>query len=109
MKMNTDRILSHHMLTHPNSAITHHFFHHFTKALLDFIFSSSILYSKACLHIGQNMDIHIINITIIAKINQNMLNLCIALTKYTRALEISTHELYWIFTNQLMKYMIQYI
>ena len=102
-KMNTDRILSHHMLIHQNSAMTHHFFHHFMNALPELIFSSSTLYSKACLHIGQNMNIHIVNITITATIARVILNLWIALTKYTMASEISTQELYWISMSQLMK------
>ena len=106
-KMNTDRILSHHIFTHPNSAIIHHFFHHFMKAVAVLIFGLSILYNRACLHIGQNIDIHKINITAMAIISRSMLNLCIAFTKYMRALETSTHELYFMFTIQFMKYRIQ--
>ena len=106
-KMNTDHILNHHIFTHQNSAIIHHFFHHFTNAVDVLIFGLSILYSRACLHIGQNMDIHKMNITAIAIISRKILNLCIAFTKYIRALEISTHELYFIFTSQFMKYSIQ--
>ena len=101
--MNTDRILNHHIFTHQNSAIIHHFFHHFTNAVDVFIFGLSITYSNACLHIGQNIDIHKINITAMAIISRSMLNLCMAFTKYIRALEISTHELYFIFTSQFMK------
>ena len=96
-KMKTDRILSHHMFTHQNSAITHHFFHHLMNAVQVFIFSSSMLYSKACLHIGQNIDIHNKNMIAIVIISRRILNLCIALTKYTSAFEMSTHELYWMF------------
>jgi hypothetical protein len=92
--MNTDRIFNHHILTHPNSAIIHHFFHHFIKALPDFIFSSSILYNSACLHVGQNIEIHAKNIIAIATINHTILNLCIAFTKYKRALDTSIHVLY---------------
>ena len=73
--MNTDRILSHHIFTHQNSAITHHFFHHLIKAVPLLMFSSSMLYSKACLHIGQNIEIHIKNIIATAIINHKMLNL----------------------------------
>ena len=102
-KMNTDRILNHHMFTHQNSAIIHHFFRHFTNAVVVLIFGLSILYNRACFHIGQNIDIHSMNITTIAIISRNILNLCIALTKYMRALDISTHELYFIFTSQFMK------
>ena len=102
-KMNTDRILSHHMFTHQNSAIIHHFFRHLTKAVPLLIFSLSTLYTKACLHIGQNIDIHKINIMAMAIISHSILNLCIALTKYMRALDISTHELYFIFTIQFIK------
>ena len=106
-KMNTDRTLNHHMFTHPNSAITHHFFRHLINAFPVLMFSSSRLYNKACLHMGQNIDIHRMNITAIAIINRNILNLCIAFTKYMRALETSTHELYFMFTIQFMKYRIQ--
>ena len=106
-KMNTDRILSHHIFTHQNSAMTHHFFRHLINAFPVFIFSSSILYNKACLHIGQNIDIHNINIIATMIINQIMLNLCIALTKYIRALDMSNQELYCMFTSQFMKYTIQ--
>ena len=108
-KMKTDRILNHHIFTHQNSAIIHHFFHHFTKAVAVLIFGLSTLYNKACLHIGQNIDIHKMNIIATVIISRKILNLCIALTKYMRALETSTHELYFIFTSQFMKYMIQYI
>ena len=92
--MNTDHKLSHRILTHQNSVITHHFFHHLMKAVQVFILLSSMLYSRACLHIGQNIHIPSINIKTTAKINQNILNLCIAFTKYSNASEISTHELY---------------
>jgi len=74
-KINTDHILSHHMLIHQNSAIIHHFFHHLIKALHVLIFSLSMLYSNACLHIGQNINIHTMNINIIVTINRVMLNL----------------------------------
>jgi hypothetical protein len=106
-KMNTDHILNHHMFTHQNSAIIHHFFHPFTKAVEVLIFGLSTTYSTACLHIGQNIDIHKINITVIAIISRNILNLCIAFTKYIRAFEISTHELYFMLTIQFIKYNIQ--
>jgi hypothetical protein len=101
--MNTDHILSHHIFTHPNSAIIHHFFRHFTKAVEVFMFGSSTTYSKACLHTGQNMDIHKINITAMAIMSRRILNLCIAFTKYIKALDTSTHELYFIFTSQFTK------
>ena len=107
--MKTDRILNHHIFTHQNSAMIHHFFHHFTNAVAVLIFGLSTLYNRACLHIGQNIDIHKRNIMAIVIISHNILNLCIALTKYMRALEISTHELYFMFTSQLIKYNIQYI
>ncbi len=106
-KMNTDRILNHHIFTHQNSAIIHHFFHHFTNAVIDLILGLSILYNKACLHIGQKIEIHRTNIAAIRIISRKILNLCIALTKYIMALEISTQELYLIFTNQFIKYMTQ--
>ena len=106
-KMKTDRILNHHIFTHPNSAIIHHFFHHFMKAVAVLIFGLSILYNSACLHIGQNIDIHKMNITVIRMISRRMLNLCMAFTKYIRAFEISTHELYFMLTIQFMKYSIQ--
>ena len=67
------------------------------------MFGLSTTYNNACLHIGQNIDIHKINITVIAIISRSILNLCIAFTKYIRALEMSTHELYFIFTSQFMK------
>ena len=73
------------------------------KAVAVLIFGLSILYNRACLHIGQNIDIHKINIIAMAIISRSMLNLCIAFTKYIRALEMSTHELYFIFTSQFMK------
>ena len=101
--MNTDRMLSHHMLTHQNSAITHHFFHHLTNAVAVLIFSLSMLYNRACLHTGQKIEIHRINTAAMAIISRRILNLCIAVTKYINALEMSTHELYCIFTSQLMK------
>ena len=66
-----------------------------------------MLYNRACLHIGQNIDIHKRNIIVIAIINRSILNLCIAFTKYIRALEISTHELYFMLTIQFIKYSIQ--
>ena len=106
-KMNTDRILNHHIFTHQNSAIIHHFFRHFKNAVDVFMFGLSITYSRACFHIGQNIDIHKINITVIAIISRSILNLCIAFTKYIRAFEISTHELYFMLTIQFMKYSIQ--
>ena len=106
-KMNTDHILNHHMFTHPNSAICHHFFHHLMNAVHVDMFSLSIIYIRACLQIGPKIEIHNMNIIKIAIISHNMLNLCIALTKYMRALEISTHALYFIFTSQLTKYRIQ--
>ena len=106
-KMNTDHILNHHIFTHQNSAIIHHFFRHFTNAVADLIFGLSTLYNRACLHIGQKIDIHRMNIIAMAIISHKILNLCIAFTKYMRALEISTQELYFIFTSQFMKYMIQ--
>ena len=106
-KMKTDRILNHHMFTHPNSAIIHHFFHHFTNAVAVLILGLSILYNRACLHIGQNIDIHNKNIMVIAIINHKILNFCIALTKYMRAFETSIHELYLMFTSQFTKYSIQ--
>jgi hypothetical protein len=81
----------------------HHFFHHLRKAVPVFMFSSSMLYNRACLHIGQNIDIHMINTIAIAMITRKILNLCIALTKYIRAFETSTHELYLRFANQFMK------
>ena len=93
-KIKTDRILSHHILTHPNSAIIHHFFHHFMKAVAVLMFGLSTLYNRACLHIGQNIEIHSKKIIITAIINHNILNLCTALTKYMRALDTSNHELY---------------
>jgi len=102
-KMNTDHILNHHMFTHQNSAIIHHFFHHFTKAVDVLMFGLSMLYNRACLHIGQNIDIHSMNIMIIAMISRSILNLCIAFTKYMRALDMSTHELYFILTSQFIK------
>ena len=102
-KMNTDRILNHHIFTHQNSAMIHHFFHHLTNAVAVLIFGLSTLYNRACLHIGQNIDSHKMNITIIVIISHNILNLCIALTKYMRAFETSTHELYFIFTSQFTK------
>jgi ABC-type uncharacterized transport system permease subunit len=80
-KMNTDHILNPHIFTHPNSAIIHHFFHHLTKAVHVLMFGLSMLYSKACLHTGQNIDIHKRNIIVIAIMSQIMLNLCIAFTK----------------------------
>ena len=101
--MKTDRMLSHHILTHPNSAIIHHFFRHFTKAVQVLMFGLSMLYNNACLHTGQNIDIHRRNIIAMAIISQIMLNLCMALTKYIRAFEMSTHELYFIFTSQFTK------
>ena len=106
-KINTDHILNHHIFTHPNSAIIHHFFHHFTNAVDVLMFGLSILYNRACLHIGQNIEIHSMNITAIAIISRSILNLCIAFTKYIRALEISTHELYFMLTIQFIKYSIQ--
>ena len=102
-KMKTDRILSHHIFTHPNSAIIHHFFHHLMNAVQVHIFSSSMLYINACLHIGQKIVIHKIKIAAITIVSRKILNLCIAFTKYIRAFEISTHELYFIFTSQLIK------
>ena len=102
-KMNTDHILSHHILTHPNSAIIHHFFHPFIKALPDFKFSSSTLYYRACLHIGQKIDIPIKNTTAMAIISHTILNLCIAFTKYIKASDTSIHVLYCIFTSQFIK------
>ena len=102
-KIKTDRILNHHIFTHQNSAMIHHFFHHFRNAVAVLILGLSMLYNRACLHIGQNMDIHRIKIAAITTISHKMLNLCIAFTKYIRALEISTHELYFIFTSQFMK------
>ena len=102
-KMKTDHILSHHMFTHPNSAIIHHFFRHFTNAVEVFMFGSSITYSRACLHIGQNIDNHKINITTTVIMSRRILNLCIAFTKYIKALDTSTPELYFIFTSQFMK------
>ena len=101
--MNTDRILNHHMFTHPNSAIIHHFFHHFTNAVAVLILGLSTLYNKACLHIGQKIEIHKMKIAAIAIISRKILNLCIAFTKYIRAFEISTPELYFIFTSQFTK------
>ena len=106
-KMNTDRILNHHIFTHQNSAIIHHFFRHFKNAVDVFMFGLSITYSRACFHIGQNIDIHKMNIITIVIISRKILNLCIAFTKYIKALETSTHELYFIFTNQFIKYKIQ--
>ena len=93
-KIKTDRILNHHIFTHQNSAMIHHFFHHFTKADPVLKFSLSMLYINACLHIGQNIEIHSKKIIITAIINHNILNLCTALTKYMRALDTSNHELY---------------
>ena len=93
-KMNTDRILSHHILTHPKSAITHHFFHHFMNALPVLIFSSSTAYSRACLHIGPKIEIPNKNIIAITTINRTILNFCIAFTKYTRASDTSIQALY---------------
>ena len=101
--MKTDRILNHHIFTHQNSAMIHHFFHHFTNAVEVFMFGLSTTYNNACLHIGQNIDIHKINITVIAIISRSILNLCIAFTKYIRAFEMSTHELYFMLTIQFMK------
>ena len=75
INMNTDRILNHRILTHQNSAITHHFFHHLIKAVDVFIFSLSMLYRSVCLHMGQNIDIHNKNIIAIAIISHSMLNL----------------------------------
>lgn len=107
MKMNTDRKLSHHIFIHPNSAMTPHFFRPLTKAVLVFIFSLSMLYTKACLHIGQNNVIHTMKSMTMAMISRVMLNLCIAFTKYIRALDISIQELYCRLANQFIKYMIQ--
>ena len=106
-KMKTDRILNHHMFTHQNSAIIHHFFHHLTNAVEVLILGLSILYNRSCLHIGQNIDIHNKNIMVIAIINHKILNFCIVLTKYMRAFETSIHELYLMFTSQFTKYSIQ--
>ena len=74
-KMNTDRMLSHHIFTHPNSAIIHHFFHHLMKAVPVLMFGLSTLYNNACLHTGQNIDIHKRNIIAIIIINRRILNL----------------------------------
>lgn len=79
------------------------------NAVAVLIFGLSTLYNKACLHMGQNIDNHKMNIITIVIMSRKMLNLCIALTKYMRALEMSTHELYFMFTSQLIKYIIQYI
>jgi len=94
IKMKTDHMFSHHMFTHPNSAITHHFFHHLITAVQVLIFSSSMLYRRACLYIGQNIESHKINMMAIMTISRTILNLCIALTKYSSASEISIQELY---------------
>ena len=106
-KMKTDRMLNHHIFTHPNSAITHHFFRHLRNAVPVLMFLSSIMYNKACLHMGQNIDIHKMNIITMIIINHSILNLCIALTKYIMAFDTSIHELYFIFTSQFIKYNIQ--
>ena len=74
-KMNTDRILNHHIFTHQNSAIIHHFFHHFTNAVDVLMFGLSMLYNRACLHIGQNIDSHKMNIITIVMISHRILNL----------------------------------
>ena len=102
-KMNTDHILNHHMFTHQNSVIIHHFFRHLTNAVGVLMFGLSILYITACLHIGQKIDIHKMNIIVIATMSRIILNLWIAFTKYIRALEMSTHELYFMFTSQFTK------
>ena len=75
INMKTDRILNHHIFTHQNSAITHHFFRHLINAVHVLIFSSSMLYNRACLHIGQKIDIHIKNTIAIAIITHKILNL----------------------------------
>ena len=74
-KMKTDRILSHHIFTHQNSAIIHHFFHHLMKAVLVFMFSSLMVYINACFQMGQNIDIHNRKITTVIMINHKILNL----------------------------------